>query len=533
MIVAVVRRLIVFLLLFALTTIAAIGLAGLLERVIGFGSVLVDDSTGLARSLAFVLIGAPLAWLLWWWERRRLSDDAERSSLLWSLYLAAMTLTSLIVFVTAAVGAVASGIDGEWRPGEVATAVVWAGVWLWHRRMLRPATTPTRLPALGTELSALFGLIVAAIGAASALDVLVSEAVATVAPVLVDSRPWHVAVLQALVWAAAGAVVWWWHWVRERAGTATGGFATVLLVIVVAGSAAAALFGIGTALYTVLRLLFDDDPAAEMLGPLGVAVGAALIGAIVWVAHVRMLPARGVRVQGAARLAVSGVALVGAASGFGVVVNALLANLDGALLADDSRTLLLGGLSAMLVGAVAWWLAWRPAHPVSAEESGDSARRVYLVAVFGVSAVVALVTLLLIGYRVFETLLGAVGDDGADGGLLERIRGPLGLLSATVLVSIYHFAVWRRDRAVAPPVTRQHRVERVVLVVGRGSNALAARIEQETGARVTLWEAADDPTAAREADAEEIIERLKGLTAQRALVVAGAGQAARVVPLVG
>ena len=101
MIVAVVRRLIVFLLLFALTTIAAIGLAGLLERVIGFGSVLVDDSTGLARSLAFVLIGAPLAWLLWWWERRRLSDDAERSSLLWSLYLAAMTLTSLIVFAGA------------------------------------------------------------------------------------------------------------------------------------------------------------------------------------------------------------------------------------------------------------------------------------------------------------------------------------------------------------------------------------------------------------------------------------------------
>src|SRR5699024_1458947 len=155
--------------------------------------------------------------------------------------------------------------------------------------------------------------------------------------------------------------------------------------------------------------------------------------------HARMLSARGPRVRGAARLAVSGVALIGAASGFGVVVNALLAELDTTLLADDTRTLLLGGLSALVVGTAAWWGTWRPGRAVTEEQSGDIARRVYLVVVFGASAVVALVTLLLIGFRLFEVLLASGGASRMQGGLIERVRAPLGLLSATVLVFIYHF----------------------------------------------------------------------------------------------
>ena len=184
MTVAVVRRLIVFALLFALVTIAAVGLAGLIERVIGLGSVLVVDTAGLARALAFVLVGAPLAMLVWRWQRRRLAEPLERAALVWSVYLAAMTLTSLISTVILTASALSAAVEGEWRPDEVAAALVWAGVWMWHRRMRRsPDTVPTRLPALSTELSALFGLMVAAFGAGSALAALISRALASVAPV--------------------------------------------------------------------------------------------------------------------------------------------------------------------------------------------------------------------------------------------------------------------------------------------------------------------------------------------------------------
>ena len=92
-----VRRLIVYTILFVLVTITAIGVAQLLERLLPVGTDLVRGSDGLALSLSFALIGGPLAAVLWWVVWRRLADAAERASLAWGLYLAAMYTVSLIV----------------------------------------------------------------------------------------------------------------------------------------------------------------------------------------------------------------------------------------------------------------------------------------------------------------------------------------------------------------------------------------------------------------------------------------------------
>ena len=54
----VVRRVIVFVILFALVTVAAIGLSGLVERAIGGTITLAGGTAALAQSLAFTFIGA-------------------------------------------------------------------------------------------------------------------------------------------------------------------------------------------------------------------------------------------------------------------------------------------------------------------------------------------------------------------------------------------------------------------------------------------------------------------------------------------
>jgi len=524
----VVRRIIVFVILFALVVVAAGGLSGLLEQAIGADQVLAADDSGLARSLAFTLIGAPLAGLLWWWERRRLADPAERASLVWALYIVAMTVTALIVATVALASAAAAGIEGEWRPGELATGVVWLGVWVWHRHMRRSsATAPGRLADVPVQLSALYGLAVAASGAVAVIAVLIAEALVDVSLALVVSQHWVVTVLQALVWFVVGALVWWWHWFRERARDASGAFAAVLLVVVTGAAAAVTLFAIGTALFVALRLVFDSDPPAEILSPLDAAVAAGLIGAIVCAYHAGVLAGRSPAAQRAGRLVVSAVALIGAASGFGVVVNALLATFGDALVDEDPRTLLLGGVSALVVGAPAWWLAWRPARSVSAEEAADPARRVYLVAVFGASAIVAIVTMLIIGFRLFEFAL----DAGSAAGLIERIRGPVGLLSATVVVFAYHFAIWRRDRVAASTVGPRQTIGRLILVTGGDADAIAGVLHAETGAAVSVWRSAVGGARLREDDLPALREALKGMTAARVLVIADAGGGAQVVPL--
>ena len=523
----VVRRIIVFVILFALVAVAAGGLSGLLEQAIGASQVLAADDSGLARSLAFTLIGAPLAGLLWWWERRRLADPAERASLVWALYLVAMTLTALIVWTVGLASAAVAGIEGEWRPGELATGVVWLGVWVWHRHMRRSsATAPSRLADVSIQLSAVYGLVLAVSGAVAVIAALIAEALVDVSLALVASQQWVVTVLQALVWSAVGAVVWWWHWVRERGRFASGAFAAVVLVVVTGAAAAVTLFAVGTTLFVGLRLLFDRDPPAEILSPLDTAVAAALIGAIVWVYHAGVL-ARRAAARGAGRLVVSAVALIGAASGFGVVVNALLATFGDALVDEDPRTLLLGGISALAVGAPAWWLAWRPARSVSAQEAADPARRVYLVVVFGASAVVAIVTVLIIGFRLFEFAL----DSGSAAGLIERIRGPVGLLSATVVVFAYHFTIWRRDRAAAATVGPRRTIGRLILVTGGDADAIARVLSAETGAAVSVWRSAVEHARLGEDELPALREALSGISAPRVLVIAEAGGGAQVVPL--
>ena len=524
-----VRRILVFLILFALVVVAANGLSGLIERALDAGRVIAADDTGLALSLAFALIGVPLAAALWWWERRRLvRDPSERASLAWALYVTAMSFTSLVLATSGLGRAAVEAIDGDRPPSGLGSGVVWLGVWIWHRYVRRSAATaPTRLIDVPAGLGAVFGLVVAAYSAIGVIAGLITQALLGVTVQLAASPDWFVSTLQSLIWCALGALVWWWHWFGEGAKDARGGFAGVLLVAVTGAAAATTLFAIGSVLFMLLRLLFDEAPVAEIVSSLDVAIAAALIGAIVWVYHAQTLAARSPQTRRAGRLVVSAIALIGAASGFGVVVNALLATFGDALVDDDPRTLLLGGISALVVGTIAWVIAWRPARGVDAQEAADPARRVYLVVVFGASAVVAIVTVLIIGYRLFEFALDAAGSDA----LIERIRGPVGLLSATALVFVYHFAIWRRDRVLAPGAARRQAPGRVILLSAGDVRDLTESIRTETGAAVSLWPVAPGTPGVVGDDADAVLELLASVQAPRVLVIAREGGGVRAIPL--
>lgn len=517
----VVRRIIVVVLLDALITVAAVGLTGLVQRALPATTVAADDSD-LARFLAFAFIAGPLAGVLWWWQRRKLSDPVERASVLWAVYVLVMSLTALVTATISLGVAAVSAIGGDWEAFALASGLVWTGVWVWHAWIRRsPRTAPTRLAGVTTGLSAAFGLAVAMAGAITALAAVVDPAVRGWLGVLAASQGPVVSVLQALVWVVLGGAVWWWHWYREGARSARDGFAGVLLVVIVGAAALVALVGAGTVLHVLLRMLFDTEPRVEILRPLGRALGAALVGGIVWLGHAEALAARSEGTRRAARLVISGIGLVAAASGFGILVNALLAEITRPLVGTASRSLLLAGISALVVGLALWLPVWRGSRP------GAPGRRVYLVAIFGASAVVAIVTLLTIGYRIFAFVLEPSTFDA----FIERIRAPFGLLAATAIVFGYHFAVWRRERAEHHAEAPQRAIGRIILVGGDDADAAAAELRTRTGAPVAVWRSAPGASGLDAQALAEVATALEALAAPRVLVASDRDGRAVVIPL--
>ena len=542
------RRLILYALLFILVVIAAIGLSGLLERLFSAGALLASsDVAGLARSLAFTLIGGPLTALLWWVVWKRLDDGAERDSAWWGLYLAAVYGVSLIVSATALLGMATSFIgrpEPRWY-SPLSVGLVWAGVWLWHRWMWRhPVKHPVKLEDVPAVIGTVFGLLTGTFAAITALGGLLDVAIRGYVSLTPGAEPWWQSVLRALVWAVGGSAVWWWHWFKgggRKLETTTVNVALVVVGIFAVGITA--LAGAAGVVFVLLRAAFDrSESMTQLLAPLGSAIAAAAIGTLVWRYHRVSGTHRSVATRRAGLLVTSGLALAAAASGIGVVINAALALAVSPLVGSGTRTLLLGGVSSLLVGGSVWWRAWKPGRLPQNVDAIPPGRRVYLVAFFGISAAVALIALLIIGYRLFEYLLGEVSGDS----LLDRIRAPVGLLVAAGLVAAYHFALWRRERAVMGTVAPYgaHTIDRVTLVTGSDARGLITAITAATGAKVTVLKRADADGGPLPAEAvfppepglvERAVHALSGITASSVLLVIGpaTSQVARIeaIPL--
>ena len=123
-----------------------------------------------------------------------------------------------------------------------------------------------------------------------------------------------------------GTLVWWWHWFQGTAKARPAHSPPCCWSSWSAPRRRPPCSRSARALFVALRLLFDTDPAAEVVsrprrrhrGRPGRRRSSG--------STTRMCSrSRSPRTRRAGRLVVSAIALIGAASGFGVIVNALLA----------------------------------------------------------------------------------------------------------------------------------------------------------------------------------------------------------------
>lgn len=467
-----VRAVVSALFLLAALVVAAIGVADLIGLALPQDVIASSDSR-LARALAMTLVGAPVAVLAWRFYTQRIHETAA-DELVWPVYLTIITL----VFGIGGVVGLANGlrwvfgVEGG-TPETLAVGVVWGVVWVFHDRLRRTRLQPITLIEVPTIAGSLIGLVTAAVASGVFVAIVLEELWGTWSDNVIASSDFGDDVLTTVFWLVVGVVVWWWQWTRDARTRSRSTVRIVYLIVgpVLTGAVAAVSGAIGLGTLGLSWLMdsnrevawrhFSDAPG--LIAALGVGVG-------VWWYHRGVLFGEPSPPSTAFRYVMSGLGLVVLGSGVGVTVNILIGAFSTSIV-DESRFELLGaGLSALLVGGPIWWFTWRPFVSVDADELGSTPRRVYLTVLAGVGGFAALIALVLIVTRVFESVL----DDQA--GLIEGIRAPAGTLVATGLVGAYHWLLWRRERGQLPDLKKPD-IESVS-VLGRLPGSAAAELRR-------------------------------------------------------
>lgn len=514
-----VRRFFQYLLLYALFSVAASGLAGIAGRVFGadpnppvFAG---RDDTGLARDLSFVLIGAPLYAALGWWSLGRLrSEPTERRSLGWLFYSTVAPTTALVVAMSDLDGILADlfgavGVDGR----SLGSLVVWGGLWVVHWLVIR------RFPSATAELPLLVGSGIGLVTAAIGLSGLVTAAIDSLIPreTLVAGSALGPAAATFLVGAAAWIPYWW----AARAAVRSPLWRGYVFVLGVAGGLVAALTAAGVAFRDVLVWWIGEprtvDPGRHF-DDLPRSISAVLVGAIVWWYHRAIVTGREEERTEPRRVyeyLMAGIGLLAAAGGLATLLVGFLEAVSGAPTIVEGTAAIntfLGAATFLIVGAPVWWYFWKRAEAAEPEsEVSSPTRRIYLFTILGISSVAAVVALITAVFIFLEDLLG--GTAGVE--TLRSVRIALASLVTAGVLAGYHWAVYRADRRRSPEAPAG---PRFVLLIGPADDRIGRALRERTGAEVRVW-ARTDPAPPWSVD--EVVEALSEIAAEDVVVVVG------------
>ena len=534
------RRSFQYFLLIVLLFMTATGAAQLLAVALpGDDTLAGSDPSDLASPLALVVVGLPSYVLLAWWIRRTAIDDAaERASGGWSAYVNGALIISLLVSMGAAI-ATLSWIIGaaDYESVALAFLLVYGGVWLahWilgHRDLPEPRTQPHL--AVGSAAGLLTMSISVAVALAIALSEIYDQLFSTVL-----SSDFSESIRLALSFVIVGTLVWWWHWLRHYSRfERTEVWNAYVLLLGVLGGLVAAISSAGGALFGVLQWFLGNPSASSAAAHfefLPGVVAAGLIGASVWWYHRAVLRASGgderTEVDRVYQYLLSGLGLATTTVGVTTVVVALIAAITPEPIAGSGPSeidVLLAAVTALLIGAPIWWLTWssiqNAAKADPETELASPTRNLYLLLLFGLGGIIALVSLV----AVMVTAFGAVLDGTFGGTTIYDMRVGVALLITVGLVAAYHWSIWRSDREQLPDSKATKTALRdVVLLAPEGVDA--TRVGEATGASLRVMRRLDDV----EVDIDRVIEAINASEDDRIIVLTGADGAVQVIPVGG
>lgn len=493
-----VRRFFQYLLLYVLIVVSALGLSGLLGRVLERSTLIIADKTDLARNLSFVVVGIPLYVVLALWTRRRFTEDAsEARSFGWGFYVTLTSITSLAVGMFALHDMVAWALrNGNFHAPALARLIVWGVVWGLHWWVhLRS------IPAGSSRAHHLLGSLIALGTVAVGLDQLISGAIQRIwnfggdAIFLTQGDP----ILKSAITLIVGAPIWFLYWIKNYSkATRDPLWFVYVLLVGVGGGLIVSVVSASTVLYSALVWLVGDagtTDAATYFRNVPTALGAVCVGVITWWYHHAVLEENRktsrTEVQRVYEYLMAGIGLLAAAGGVAMVLVALVEALTSTSVISGSgaTNALLAAATLLVVGGPVWWIFWRRITTavtlIPQAEHASPTRRIYLFILFGLGGIVAVITLLVGVFFVFDDIFkGSFGQE-----TIRRIRFVLSILITTGAIAGYHWLIYRSER---DSMTLGVRGPRLVILVGPKDSEFARTVSKFTGGHVQSWTRKDD-----------------------------------------
>jgi hypothetical protein len=492
-----VRRFFQYILLYGLAIVAALGLSGLLGRLLDRATLVAADQTDLARNVSFVIVGIPLYIIIALWTRRKLiADPSEVKSLGWGLYITLTTLTSLIVamFALHDILSWAVGIQSYSGP-SLARFIVWGALWSTHW-WLSDRLIPLDNSRGHRLIGSLIGLVIVVVGLSNLLTNVIQSVLKLGGEVLFlgGTDP----IKKSAVTFAVGIPVWFHYWIRTSSKSKRDPLWLVyVLLFGVGGGLVMAISGASAVLYQVL-VWFLGEPktldASSHLRSIPSAAAFAFVGTAVWWYHHAILENEKTRseVRRVYEYLMAGIGLIASAAGVTMVLVALIETFTKAeVIARPSggRNVLLAAVTLIIVGTPVWWIFWQKIQYATqtspAEEIASLTRRVYLFLLFGIGGLTSVIVLLIGVFILFDDIFK--GNFGT--GTVHRMRFCIAILITTGAVAGYHWMIYRAERE---QVVAGLHGPRFVLLVGPSDPALVRAIAHRTGGRVESWTRRDD-----------------------------------------
>jgi hypothetical protein len=483
----------------------------------------------LSLGIAMVVIGGPLWSLFWSTIQRHAEKDADESgSTLRAFYLNLILLVSAFITIFTLYELLAWLLTGlkadQFNPGNMATFIVSAAVWYYHRFVSEQEGRHT--PVAGT-VRRWYIYILSATGLiwlCAGIVQIVNYAVISL-PVwqgdLVRAGFWNSGTRGSLAGILTGGLTWAFYWFYNTRDDIRSSLRQVYFYLfTILGSAIAGLTALIVTLYrTLYWFMGGDRDVTNYFQYLGWSIPTILVAFFIWFYHLRIaeeesaieqhqVSARRVHYYLMSFLGL-GTLIAGLIIILGIPLDSIINSFNQQIIVVEKNwwnNHLSLSLAMLMVSIPIWLYYWSRitdmAEKAKADERTALSRRIYLYGLIGAAVVMLAADLVNIVYQLLNGML--MGNLGIEA--LRNMKWSLQTVFIAIPVLIYHLGIARKDQKLGSENLAARK--KVTVLIGEGKSPVIGLIEGKLGYKVRVSTYAGDLPGEVPQFSEEDVEKL-------------------------